>query len=753
MVFNEGQFQKSIFKGVIMERPLKKNSKKLSKKNPRKTSKKASMKLLKKPSKKLLGKTSKRPSVRVSKKLSKKPSIKPSQRPLVKPTKKPFVKPAVQVIVETTKKPLWVPSNDVIRNANMTRFMQLVNQRYDQNFKSYWDLYQWSVDRIPDFWAAVWDFCEIKASKKYDEVVDDLKKFPGAKWFVGAELNFAENLLRYRDDRLAFIFRGEIVKSAEMTYAELYTTVARLAKSLREMGIRPGDRVAGYMPNLMETAVAMLAATSIGAVWSSCATDIGPLAALDRLGQIEPKVLFTVDGYFYKGRAFSTLGNAAEVAKAIPSLKKVVVVSYVGEHSDLSDIPSAVHYEHFLATEKKPALEFEQLPADHPAIIMFSSGTTGKPKCMVQSAGGILLNQLKELIIHTDVKREDKIFYITTCSWMMWNWLLSALGVGATVVLYDGNPNYPDAEAMWKMTQDEKITIFGLSATYINYLRSEGIQPGKKYDLSSLREISQTGSVLSAEGFEWVYREIKQDLHFNSISGGTDINGCFVIGSPVQPVYAGELQGPGLGMKIKAYDENGVPVWDKEGELVCEAPAPPMPLYFWDDPNGEKYKNAYFEHYPKIWRHGDYIVMHSGTKGITFYGRSDAVLKPSGVRIGTAEIYNVVEKIEGIADSLAIGQNWEGEQRIILFVKLAQGAQLTDALKDSINKTLRGKASPRHVPSIIMEMPDAPYTMNMKKVESAVTNIIHGRPVTNRDALMNPQVLDYFEKIVPELQK
>jgi acetoacetyl-CoA synthetase len=651
------------------------------------------------------------------------------------------------------KEPLWTPSKDRVKNANMTRFIEFVNKQYGKNFESYDALYQWSIDRIPDFWAAMWEFAGIKASRRYDQVVDDLKKFPGARWFVGAKLNFAENLLRYRDDRLAFIFKGETQKLAKMTYAELYSTVARLATSLREIGICPGDRVAGYMPNLMETAIAMLAATSVGAVWSSCATDIGAQAALDRLGQIEPKVLFSVDGYFYKGKPFSTLGNAAEVAKAIPTLKKVVIASYVGDKSDMKNIPNAVRYEDFLAKGKEPAFDFEQLPADHPVFIMFSSGTTGKPKCMVQSGAGILLNQLKELILHTDVKREDKIFYITTCSWMMWNWLLSSLGVGATVVLFDGNPNYPDAGAMWKMTQDEKITIFGLSASYINYLRSEGIQPGKKYDLSSLREISQTGSVLSAEGFEWVYREIKEDHHFNSISGGTDINGCFAIGSPIQPVYAGELQGPGLGMKIKAYDENGRPIWDKEGELVCEAPAPPMPLYFWKDPNGEKYRNAYFEHYPNIWRHGDYIVMHKETRGITFYGRSDAILKPSGVRIGTAEIYNVVERIEGIADSLAIGQNWKSEQRIILFVKLAQGVSLTEELKNNIRKTLREKASPRHVPAIIMEMPDAPYTLNMKKVESAVTNIIHGRPILNRDALMNPQVLDYFEKIVPELQK
>jgi acetoacetyl-CoA synthetase len=713
--------------------------------------KKTSKKTLKKLPKKSLEKIRKKPL----KKLAKKPLKKPSVRPSKKPAKKVSIKPVTVTLstIKGAKKPLWVPSQDKIKNANMTRFIEFVNKKYGKKFKTYDELYQWSVSSISDFWVAMWDFAGVKASKRWDQVVEDLKKFPGTKWFPGAKLNFAENLLRYRDDRVAFVFRGETQKSAKMTYKELYNTVARLAKSLREIGIRPGDRVAGYMPNMMETAIGMLAAASVGAVWSSCATDIGPQAALDRLGQIEPKVLFSVDGYFYKAKPFDTLGNAAEVAKAIPSLKKVVIVSYTGDKPDIGNIPNAVRYEDFLAPEKEPALEFEQLPFDHPIFIMFSSGTTGKPKCMVQGAGGILLHQLKELMLHSDLKREDKAFYITTCSWMMWNWLISALGVGATIVLYDGNPNYPDAGAMWKMVQDEKITFFGLSASYVNYLRGEGIQPGKTYDLSSLREISQTGSVLSAEGFEWVYREVKKDLHFNSIAGGTDINGCFAIGSPIQRVYAGELQGGGLGMKVKAYGENGKPVWDKEGELVCEAPAPCMPLYFWNDPNGEKYKSAYFEYYPNVWRHGDYVVFHSDTKGITFYGRSDAVLKPSGVRIGTAEIYNVVERIEGIADSLAIGQNWEGEQRVLLFVKLAPGGSLTKELMDKIKKTLREKASPRHVPSIIMEMPDAPYTMNMKKVESAVTNIIHGRPVLNRDALSNPQVLDYFEKIVPELQK
>jgi acetoacetyl-CoA synthetase len=723
--------------------------------------KKSSKKTLKKPLKKSLKKTSKKASKKPVKKPLRKPSRKLLKKPVkklikkvsTKPAKRPSKKTALKKPLKLLKKPLWIPSQGTIKNANMTRFIEFVNGKFGKKFRTYDDLHPWSVDSISDFWVTVWDFVGVKASRKWDQVVEDLKKFPGTKWFPGARLNFAENLLRYRDDRLAFIFKGETQKSAKMTYKELYHTVARLAKSLRELGIQPGDRVAGYMPNMMETAIGMLAATSIGAVWSSCATDIGPQAALDRLGQIEPKVLISVDGYFYKAKPFNTLENVAQVAKAISSLKRVIIVSYTGTKPDIGNIPHAIHYEDFLAAEKEPALDFEQLPFDHPIFIMFSSGTTGKPKCMVQGAGGILLNHMKELIIHSDLKREDKVFYITTCSWMMWNWLISTLGVGATIVLYDGNPNYPDAGAMWKMVQDEKITFFGLSATYINYLRGEGIQPGKTYDLSSLREISQTGSPLSKEGFEWVYQAVKKDLHFNSIAGGTDINGCFAIGSPIQRVYAGELQGPALGMKVKAYDENGKPVWDKEGELVCEAPAPCMPLYFWNDPNGEKYKSAYFEYYPNVWRHGDYVVFHSDTKGITFYGRSDAVLKPSGVRIGTAEIYNVVERIEGIADSLAIGQNWEGEQRIILFVKLAQGAQLTDALKNSVKKALREKASPRHVPAIILEMPDAPYTLNMKKVESAVTNIIHGRPVLNRDALSNPQVLDYFEKIVPELQK
>jgi acetoacetyl-CoA synthetase len=649
---------------------------------------------------------------------------------------------------------LWQPSEERTRQANITKFIDFVNRKHGLEINSYAQLYEWSIDNTSDFWAAMWEFGGIKASRGYNKVVDNSGKFPGARWFTGARLNFAENLLRYRDDHLAFIFKGETQKPVRMTYTEVYNSVARLAKSLREIGIVPGDRVCAYMPNLNETAVAMLAATSIGATWASVGADLGPQAALDRLSQVEPKVLFAADGYFYKSKTFDTLRKAEKVAKGIPSLEKIIVASYVEAKPDISSIPNSARYNDFLSPEKQPEIRFEQLPFNHPVFIMFSSGTTGKPKCMVPGVGGVLINHLKELMLHTDLKRKDTILYITSCSWMMWNWLLSSLAVGATIVLYDGNPNYPDPSAMWKLIQDEKITIFGCSATYINYLRSQGVKPGKDYDLSSLREISQTGSSLSAEGFEYVYQEIKKNLHFNSISGGTDINGCFAAGSPTLPVYAGELQGPALGMKVKAYNEKGNPIVDQQGELVCEAPSPSMPLYFWNDPDNERYKEAYFTFYPdrNVWRHGDYIMIHSDTGGITFFGRSDAVLKPSGVRVGTAEIYNVVEKLKGIADSVAIGQNWKGDQRIILFVQLAPGYSLTEDFKNRIRKTLRENASPRHVPALIMEVPDIPYTFSMKKVEIAVANIIDGRPVLNRDALRNPESLDYFEKILPDLE-
>jgi len=651
------------------------------------------------------------------------------------------------------RKPLWTPSQNRIEQANITKFIHFINKKHNLKIESYTQLYNWSITNISDFWAAVWDFCEIKASRKYNKVIDDLSKFPGAKWFAGAKLNFAENLLKYRDNNPALIFKAETQKSKRITYAELYDTVAQLANSLRQAGINVGDRVAAYMPNIPETPIAMLATTSLGAVWSSCGTELGSSAVIDRFSQITPKVLFTVDGYPYKGKVFDVLGNVREIVEAVPSLEKVIVIPYTTEKPNISDIPKAVLYNDFVSKEKKLEIPFAQLPSDHPVYIMFSSGTTDKPKCMVQGACGVLINHLKELILHTDLKREDRIFYITSPSWMMWNWLISSLTVGTTVVLYDGNPNYPDWEAMWKLVEEEKITIFGCSASYINYLKSIGAKPGKTYNLSSLREISQTGSPLSAEGFEYVYREIKEDLHFNSISGGTDINGCFAAGTPIQPVYAGELQGPALGMKVKAYDEKGISVQDREAELVCEAPSPSMPLYFWNDPDNRKYKEAYFNVYSNVWRHGDWIIIHSDTGGITFLGRSDFTLKPSGVRIGPAEIYRVVEKFKEIADSMVVGQDWKGDQRIILFVKLAPNCQLTEELKHKIRKALREEASPRHVPALIIETSDIPYTYNMKKVESAIANLINGRPITNRDALANPESLTFYERILPELQK
>ncbi len=647
---------------------------------------------------------------------------------------------------------LWKPSESVVKDANITRYIEFVNEKFGLNLSSYWDLYKWSIQEIPQFWESIWEFTGVISTKKYDTVVDDLSKFPGARWFVGAKLNFAQNLLRYKDDHIAIVFRNEKGRVEKISYADLHKRVAKLSNALREFGIKPGDRICAYMPNIPETCIAMLATTSVGGVWSSCGTELGSFAVIDRIGQLKPRILFTVAGYTYKGKGFDL--NFKEVVEAVDSIEKVVVLPYMKEDVDLSKIPKAVLYDEFLSSDTK--IEFEQVPAESPVYIMFSSGTTGKPKCMVQSVGGVLVNHLKELIIHTDLKRADTITYITSPSWMMWNWLMSSLAVGATIVLYDGNPLYPDWKTMFKLIQEEKVTIFGCSATYIETLMHAGAKPGDEFDLSSLREISQTGSALSSKGFRWVYENIKRDLWFNSISGGTDINGCFCAGAPILPVYAGQLQAPALGMKIASYDENGNPIFDKPGELVCEAPSPSMPIYFWNDPDYKKYRETYFEFYAhlgkNVWRHGDYIIIHSKTGGITFLGRSDATLKIAGVRIGTAEIYNVVERLPEIEDSLATSQEWKGDQRLILFVKLKPGYKLTEDLKAKIKSELRRKASPRHVPALIFEVPDIPYTVNMKKVEIAVKNILHGRPVTNKGALINPESLDYFEKIASQLQ-
>jgi acetoacetyl-CoA synthetase len=653
------------------------------------------------------------------------------------------------------RKPLWIPSEKRVKEANITQFMHMVNQSYGLRIRSYPELYRWSVEKIPDFWSAVWQYSGIRSSRKYEKVVDDLTNFPGAKWFQEARLNFAENLLR-NNDGVAFISRDEHGPSLRLTYSELRKEAGRVAGWLREIGVLPGDRVAGYLPNTTEAAIAMLGTTSMGAVWACCGAELGPTAVLDRLGQIQPRVLFTADEYVYKGRSFSMLPSIEKILQGLPSLKRVVINSRF-DKPDLKSVPGAVAFGDLHAPDRAGDSGFQQLPADHPVYIMFTSGTTGKPKCIVQGAAGLLVNQLKEVLLHADLKRTDRVMYITSPSWMMWNWLMSCLAVGATIILYDGNPNYPDWGSMWRLIQEEKVTFFGCSASYINHLKSIGAKPGKNYDLSSLREISQTASPLSAEGFEWVYNEVKEDLHLNSISGGTDINGCFAGGIPILPVYSGELQAPGLGMKINVYDENGRPIVDIMGELVCEAPAPSMPLYFWDDPGNRKYLDAYFEYFrPKgknVWRHGDYVLLHSDTGGITFCGRSDAVIKSSGVRVGTSEIYNVIDKLSEVEDSLAVGQNWKGDQRIILFVKLAPNERLSVELEEKIRAALRREASPKHVPDLVLQVPDIPYTFNMKKVETAVTNIVNNKPVTNKEALVNPECLDYYTGLLSLLQE
>ncbi len=648
------------------------------------------------------------------------------------------------------KEPLWRPSEERIRNSNMTRFIQFVNRKYGEQFHTYDELYQWSIDNIPDFWECTWEFGEIKASQGYDIVVDDLKKMPGARWFIGAKLNFAENLLRYRDNRVALIFKGEVQEVIKMTYAELYDSVARLAKPMRDIGISKGDRVVGFMPNMIETVIAILAATSIGAIWSSCSPDFGIKGVLDRFGQIKPKVLFTADGYYFRGEKFDSLERIVGILKELPSIKKVVMIPYTEKKPNIAHVPNSILYEDFIFKQRGLAIEFEQVPFEHPLYIMYSSGTTGLPKCMVQSVGGVLIQHLKELKLHTDLKREDTIFYFTTCGWMMWNWLVSSLALGASVVLYDGSPFYPDPGALWKLAQDEKITIFGTSARYIAAIEKEEVKPGRDYDMSRLRTILSTGSPLAVESFHYVYREVKKDVQLASISGGTDLNGCFALGNPIGSVYAGELQCRGLGMKVRAFDANGKSVINQRGELVCTAPFPSMPIYFWDDPDNKKYLKAYFEKYPNVWTHGDYIEI-TNTGGVVIYGRSDATLNPGGVRIGTAEIYRQVETLPEIIDSIVVGQNWQNDVQVILFVKLAKGVELTENLKNKIKKTIRENTSPRHVPAKIIAVKDIPYTINMKKVELAVKNVIHGEPVLNKDALANPESLDLY-KDLPELQ-
>lgn len=650
---------------------------------------------------------------------------------------------------------LWQPTEERKRSANVTKFMEHVNRQYGKDIKTYPELYKWSVDSIPDFWASLWDYCEVKCSKKYEKVVEDLDKFPGTKWFVGARLNFAENLLRYNDDRIAFTFLAENkIKKEEVTYQELYDRVARMAKSLREAGVQKGDRVVAYMPNLIETVVAMLASSSIGAIWAACGPELGIEAVLDRFAQLEPKVLFASDGYFYKGKVFNTLSNVAYLSEKMPFIEKIVVSGFVSENPDLKGLSKGISYNDFISSEKGLELSFAQLPPDHPHIILFSSGVTGKPKCIVHSLGGTLLAHLKSHILHFDIKREDTALFISSPTWMVWSFQLSCLATGCKIVLFDGNPFYPHFESIWEIIQDEKVSILGCGASFILNLMQQGIKPREKYDLLPLKAIFQSAAPLPPDGFKYIYESIKNDLCFLSGLGGTDVQCGIVEGTPLQPVYMGQMSGPALGFATKVYDENGRQIFDKAGELIVEKPFPSVPLYFWGDHDGQRFKETYFGLYENIWRHGDYAIHYSDTGGIVGLGRSDFVLKPSGVRIGPAEIYNIVENMEGIVDSLVVGQYFQGDQRIILFIKLKEGYELTDELKGKIKKELLTQASPRHVPDKIIAVPEIPYTVNMKKVESAVYNIVNGRPVLNMGALMNPECLALYEKIAKEeLQK
>jgi len=645
--------------------------------------------------------------------------------------------------------PLWEPSPERIASANLTAFMQLAERAYGMKLGSYAELYDWSVRRPEQFWPAMWRFGGIAASKPWDTIVEDGSKMPGARWFVGSRLNFAENLLRYRDDRPAIIFHGENGTRRALTFAEVHDVVSRLARSLRAMGIQSGDRVVGFVPNMPEAILAMLAAASIGAIWSSCSPDFGMDGVMDRFGQIEPKVLFAADGYFYNGKRIDSVDRARGIVERIPSIEKVVVVPYVAETPDLTGLAKSVRFDDFLAADACE-IEFEQLPFDHPLYIMYSSGTTGMPKCIVHGAGGTLIQHLKELMLHTDLKREDRIFYFTTCGWMMWNWLVSSLAVGATLLLYDGSPFHPDGNRLFDLAQAEGMTVFGTSAKYIASVEKTGLAPHETHDLSTLRAMLSTGSPLAPESFDFVCRKIKPDIQLASISGGTDIISCFALGNPIGPVYRGELQTRGLGMKVDVFDDQGQSLRGEKGELVCTAPFPSMPIHFWNDPDGRKYHDAYFDVYPNVWRHGDYVEL-TKHDGIIIYGRSDAVLNPGGVRIGTAEIYRQVEALPEVAEALAVGQEWDDDVRVILFVRLAEQRALDDDLIERIRRHIRTHCTPRHVPAKVIQVRDIPRTISGKIVELAVRNVIHGRPVKNVDALANPEALEPF-KDLPELQ-
>tara|TARA_R110000751_G_scaffold8822_2_gene33993 strand:+ start:78783 stop:80750 length:1968 start_codon:yes stop_codon:yes gene_type:complete len=648
-------------------------------------------------------------------------------------------------IFMSDQQPLWTPTAEMVETAAVTEFARLCGERFGVDLAEYDDLHAWSVSDREHFWSAVWDFCDIQGHKG-QTFLENGDAMPGARFFPEARLNFAENLLAGRGDGDALVFRGEDKVQYSLSWDELRALVSRLQQAMRSLGVGSGDRVAAMMPNLPETIAAMLAATSLGAIWSSCSPDFGDKGVLDRFGQIEPKLFIACDGYWYNGKKQDVSEKLKTVEAELKPLK-TVIVPYAGDAERLvGSLENATTIESFIEPFNASDIAFEQLPFEHPVYIMFSSGTTGIPKCIVHSAGGTLLQHVKEQRLHCGMHAGDRVFYFTTCGWMMWNWLVSALACEATLCLYDGSPFYPDGNVLFDYAAEEKFTFFGTSAKYIDAVRKDGLTPKTTHDLAQLRMITSTGSPLSPEGFSFVYEGIKSDVHLASISGGTDIVSCFVLGIPVKPVWRGEIQGAGLGMAVDVWNDDGRPVVGEKGELVCTRAFPSMPLMFWNDPEGAKYKSAYFERFDNIWCHGDFAEW-TEHGGMIIHGRSDATLNPGGVRIGTAEIYNQVEQMEEVLEAICIGQTWQDDVRVVLFVRLAEGIQLDDDLVRKIKSRIRTGATPRHVPAIVVAVDDIPRTKSGKITELAVRDIVHGRKVKNMEALANPEALEFFANL------